>query len=505
MSTKTTNLNLYTLDHFMLQDGTIPPGVTALGSKYPMNESDVIIGSPNYAGGGTQTPIPLASLSRDFSLTINSGSPSFYDWSQKIKSGDTVQVVRGSIRHAYTVQNSSYDIVSGQTTISLNNNRDVVHFLDPFISIQGYTAPSYDGGSTLVDTFLVPGRKIESPNDENSLVKDFSVKIVPSKDPDTFSVVAEWSLDHSVKNTRLRWRSYPRNYSYSNLSFAVVQGGGYYGVPSAAVVSSTGRRAEIQPTVSFSGLQSLTGGTGYSSAPTLTAVGGGGTGASFSVSLTGSSVGSITIVSGGTGYTSTPKLVFTGGGGTGAAVTPVFTISNVITVQQGGGYLEAPTVSIDETLHTGATHGSITSSLSLKNEGRVDYIRVTDGGTGYTGASVSITGSPYAEDAIAHVEISKGSIANIVLDYPGYGYASSCPPVVNIVAAGSGTGASAIANVDIFSRWVYEDSAGYDVFTKTIHGFKYNIPYEIEILASQDEFFRGLIKYTNNLSFQYTR
>ncbi|MEI6273613.1 MAG: hypothetical protein WCQ03_09095, partial [Phycisphaerae bacterium] len=58
------------------------------------------------------------------------------------------------------------------------------------------------------------------------------------------------------------------------------------------------------------------GGAGYTSAPTVTITGGGGTGAIATAILTGSAVTSVTIDNPGTGYTSAPTLTFSGGGAT---------------------------------------------------------------------------------------------------------------------------------------------------------------------------------------------
>ena len=69
------------------------------------------------------------------------------------------------------------------------------------------------------------------------------------------------------------------------------------------------------------------GGSGYTTAPTVTFSGGGGTGATATATIgTSSSVNGtvtgavtgITITNGGSGYTSTPTITITGGGGSGA-------------------------------------------------------------------------------------------------------------------------------------------------------------------------------------------
>lgn len=81
-------------------------------------------------------------------------------------------------------------------------------------------------------------------------------------------------------------------------------------------------------------------------APTLAAAGG---------------IESVTITNGGTGYTGTPTVAFTGGGGTGATgtVTAVAgVITNVTITNPGSGYTSAPTV-----VFTGAGTGAAGSAV----------------------------------------------------------------------------------------------------------------------------------------------
>jgi len=66
------------------------------------------------------------------------------------------------------------------------------------------------------------------------------------------------------------------------------------------------------------------GGSGYTSAPTVTIAGGRGSGATATATVSGGAVTGVTIVSGGTNYDSAPRVTFTGGGGTGATATATF-------------------------------------------------------------------------------------------------------------------------------------------------------------------------------------
>lgn len=76
------------------------------------------------------------------------------------------------------------------------------------------------------------------------------------------------------------------------------------------------------------------------------------TDAAATAALTGDAVTSVTASAGGTFYSSTPTVTFTGGGGTGAAATAVVTDGAVtgVTVTAGGsGYTSPPTVSFTRT------------------------------------------------------------------------------------------------------------------------------------------------------------
>lgn len=71
----------------------------------------------------------------------------------------------------------------------------------------------------------------------------------------------------------------------------------------------------------ITGVAVTTGGTGYTSAPTVTFTGGAGSGAAATATVVAGVVTAVTITDPGTGYTSAPTVGFTGGGGTGAAAT----------------------------------------------------------------------------------------------------------------------------------------------------------------------------------------
>lgn len=83
--------------------------------------------------------------------------------------------------------------------------------------------------------------------------------------------------------------------------------------------------------------------------------------------IAGGTVDSATVGSGGTGYTTAPTVAFTGGGGTGAAGTATVsggTVTGITITNPGSGYTSAPTVAF-----TGAGTGATATASVNKEDG----------------------------------------------------------------------------------------------------------------------------------------
>ena len=121
-------------------------------------------------------------------------------------------------------------------------------------------------------------------------------------------------------------------------------------------------------------------GSGYTSNPTCTLSGGGGSGATCSAIATGVVTG-VGLVNGGAGYTSQPSCTLTGGGGSGAgcevtSATAGGVLNGIILTACGSGYTSAPTCTISGGNGTGATCAT--------TEGRGISASLTSPGSGYT-------------------------------------------------------------------------------------------------------------------------
>ena len=96
-------------------------------------------------------------------------------------------------------------------------------------------------------------------------------------------------------------------------------------------------------------------GSGYTLAPAVSFTGGGGEGAA-GAAATGNVVESVTVDNGGSGYTSVPTVSFSGGGGSGAAATAAGPdgVASVTVDTGGSGYTSVPTVSFSGGSGSGA-------------------------------------------------------------------------------------------------------------------------------------------------------
>ena len=118
------------------------------------------------------------------------------------------------------------------------------------------------------------------------------------------------------------------------------------------------------------------GGRNYSSAPTVSFSGGGGTGAAATATVSGGAITKIVMTATGSGYTSAPSVSFSGGGGSNATAT----------ASLAGFALIGPT---GTSASVADTWGSVRSTGSIAVSGNV----VADTSALYTGANFTISGN----------------------------------------------------------------------------------------------------------------
>jgi hypothetical protein len=196
------------------------------------------------------------------------------------------------------------------------------------------------------------------------------------------------------------------------------------------------------------GLNIVNGGTGYTSLPTVTVTGGGGTGAKFYPIVYDGSIIDIEVVgisdtSKGSGYTSTPTVTVTGGGGSGAILQAILNIApsgeqkledsnfyvltedfnvykcldnnnNAISTSKPLGTSTTPITTADgyvwkfmynvpinlRSKFLSDEQMPVVSALTNQfySNGAMDSIIINNKGTGYTTATLTVTGDGFREE-----------------------------------------------------------------------------------------------------------
>lgn len=183
-----------------------------------------------------------------------------------------------------------------------------------------------------------------------------------------------------------------------------------------------------------------TGGSGYSSQPSVSLTGGGGTGAAAVAHMAGTQVESIAIVSGGTGYTSDPNVIITGAG-TGAVasayaytgpirpVTMVRSRFNNLYSFDGMGRGLRWDGSAATMQPIGVQKPALPPAVTVAStamSGSVAAVNVVSRGFGYsTPPAVVFTGGSPSKAATGRAQMFNGQVAGVTIVEPGTGYVTA--------------------------------------------------------------------------------
>ncbi len=172
------------------------------------------------------------------------------------------------------------------------------------------------------------------------------------------------------------------------------------------------------------------GGTGYTSAPTVTIdpPPAGGTAATATAFVSGGVVTGFTITSPGSGYniSAAPNVSFTGGGGPGAAATATITPGaiTVVLTSPGSGFITAPTISFV------GGGGTATATATIAN-GSITGITVTSSSGFTTAPAVVITQPPGILTITARVTGTSGFTTQFAVNGQNLGTAPGPNPTVS--------------------------------------------------------------------------
>ncbi len=219
----------------------------------------------------------------------------------------------------------------------------------------------------------------------------------------------------------------------------------------------------------------LSGGSGYTSPPTIAISGGGGTGAAAAATVSGGAISSLKLTATGSGY-SYPRVVFSNSTGcslctaahgsvttSGGAVTGVVLSGAGPYEPIGGWYTAAPAL----TFYGPGTGAAGTAVLGTSGE--LSDVIVTAGGSGYKEApAVTISGGG-GSGAAAIATVANGAVTGIAITNPGSGYTSA--PTISITGGyGSGFTATAVVAWPVAGVTITAQGSGYVPPAVTVSG-----------------------------------
>ena len=175
-----------------------------------------------------------------------------------------------------------------------------------------------------------------------------------------------------------------------------------------------------------------TGGTGYTSVPTIVitpAYGDLGSGAAATITMAAGVLGTLTMVNTGKGYNTLPTISLIGGGNPGV-------ITGYSSLVGGSGYILPPTVTA-----TGGGGSGFSATATIGNVVISSTFTITNGGTGYAVNNALVFTGGGGSGAVAKVSTvgANGVITAITLTNAGSGYTS--PPTITITST---TGSNAV-------------------------------------------------------------
>ena len=182
------------------------------------------------------------------------------------------------------------------------------------------------------------------------------------------------------------------------------------------------------------------------------------------VNPTSKSVQAVEIINAGFGYTVAPGVRFIGGGGSGASATATIgsgIIGTVNIISSGSGYANSPLVTFtNEIFQTGVSTVSAAATAVVSAAGTITAIRITNAGLGYSTAPTLVISPPYTSGVGSFIfnEVVTGSTSTTTARVRKWNTITNELEVSNVngyfiageTVVGSGSSASyQIRNIDV--------------------------------------------------------
>jgi len=173
-----------------------------------------------------------------------------------------------------------------------------------------------------------------------------------------------------------------------------------------------------------------------------------------------SEVTSVTITNGGSGYTSAPTVTFSAPGGTGTTATGTAILGTGATAGQvvgvtftnpGTGYTAAPMVTFSAPGGSG-TLATGTTSIGLSFGTGVTSVTISSGGSGYTSAPTVTFSAPGAGTTATGIAIvNSGAVTGVSITNPGSGYTTAPTFTFNNTGSGGSGATPGTTSLSVFS------------------------------------------------------
>lgn len=374
------------------------------------------------------SPYPFAGMNQQASRS-SMDDKEFYNLENYIRIGD------GNLRTVWDKGLPIYTVPTGKT---------IVYFFFYNIGIVNYAAIFLSDGTAVQVNYLTKAQTVIS-----SVTNTFYIGT-------QIPVCSQWGTLYLIIANNITPNSYwiwngSVLYAAGTLGPVVTitsGGSGYTSAPAVTAFGGSGSGVTAVATISNGSVVNVVltnPGTGYLPGDVVQfAFSGGGTdnSAILQAVLAVGVVGSLQLVTPGSGYTDgTYALGFTGGGGTGAAgtYTVLGGVVTTLTLSSGGsGYTGSPAISFPSGGGTGA------AAIASLSPGAVASVTVVNGGTNFTTTPTLTFEGGGGINAAATANLTAGVITSVTVTNGGSGYTSD-PAIV--VQSATNNAASATATL----------------------------------------------------------